>query len=250
MVGGEVLDHRIFVFHGGWVVYDGIPAGWDWLPLYAGTIASCSLGLGMVVIGFRYSDSVLGKLFLVLGAGSFFQNAIYFLRSFHYGYGDGANLYTDLRETKDWLTLGCLPLLGVLAWRWTPSLLLIARKVLKISSGARLCVVLGVAFPLASLAFYHLGEAELKWQDPGFQKVMRPLEDRVVDERVSYLENEREESGEFPLTEEEIHGLEQEVEAEYGEHPFDLFLWSWLVVGCVLGLKNFLTSPMTDEAFP
>ena len=239
VVGGEVLESRIFLFHGGWIRYTGIPVGWEWLPLYAGSGVSCLIALAMVWCYRLKLSFGMASVLLVTGTGSFFQNAIYFLRSFHYGYGDGWELFTELGDVKNWITLGATPLLGFLAWRWTPPLVKVASHYLDHPSKVRLIVLLVVTFPLASGSFALLGQAELDWRDQGFQEVMRPLEKRVLDDKVKKLETEKALAGEGPLLTDEIKSLEEEVEKEHGQPPFDLLLGFALVVGCLLGVKAF-----------
>lgn len=242
LLGGEIIASRIFFFHGGWVLYEGVPQHLNWIVLYSGSGASCLLALVLIWVS-RSTRGWSHGILMVVGCGSFFQNAIYFFRGLHFGYGDGYILFRQLGETKDWLTLGTLPVLGYLAWRWTPQLFGVASCYVPSPSKKMLFWPLALMFPLASLSFAILGEAEIRLRDPSFYSGMRPLEERVVDQTLEELDDERRNKGEAPLSEEERTAVRDSVGDEHGELPYDFLAGLCLVIGCLWGVKDYQHIP-------
>lgn len=237
LLGGQLRDHRLFLFGGGWVLTE-IPG--ETVLAKRLLVSLGGVGLELVVAALcwwwgRRMKSRLWSLVVSIAASlSAIHIAVYIGLGTHYGYGDGAVLYHVLGSRRGWLIAPlCVgAVLGVF---------LLTQDLVARLGGTypRRLVVVATLVGAGIHGGLMLAERTLR-SDPTYAEIMRHESERRAKQLVARLEAERRRRGQQPMEAKEIAVIEQR------ERPWPLRPWLFVCMG-VAGLGGLVTRRHSDS---
>jgi hypothetical protein len=239
LVGASVVDHRLFLFGGGWISYEwGAERGAAAALIVS--LAGIAIEIAVAALALLVARSVrapIARVGLVgLAAANLVHAGFYLAAGTHHGFGDGRMLHAALGSAR-----------GALVWPACAAVvvagLLLARRLARLAGdwvGARSqagrAAALVSAVAVATLGHGALTLAERRViRDEAYGRIMKREGERRVDREVARLAEAARKRG-APLDTRELDAMRAELARRQREFPLVPVLAGALVLACGLGV--------------
>ena len=241
LAGGEVTDHRLFLFGGGWVSFvrpGGFSTGQLVVISLAGVLLEVAVALAALLLSRRYPRGAVAHLALQCFAFIDLIHATFYVAAgTHHGFGDGVALHRALGDQRVFLVA---PLtLAVLALGFAGGRSLIrslAHWHVHAGRGGLLARV-GAAAVVAVAVHGGLMLIERETTaDPTYAEVMKREAERRADRQLQAMIEVRQREGAGVVVDlEEVARVRQQLVEQYRPFPLLPLLIAGLAICCAVG---------------